>query len=1363
MKRKRSFSTLVVGLCCAWPATAPATIATPWHHALAATVTAMPRTLAATTDTATDVTAAFVANPSFETDKAATLTAVTNAADGLRGYTLPRPSGWEVSGTDVVRLLIDKDCYTDNNFGKATTIAHGETAYYLRMGWSTGATTLQQTLKALPAGKYRLTADIRSAYNGGATSTFRLFAGSEGTTAAFQPGSTGVFATMAWTTDEVVFDVAEAGDVTIGLAMNWVAGGSCVMIDNVRLEQLADTYRPPVTPTEQDVAGPTEGVITDDFVDEATMKQDMLQMLARFMTYTKANYQAAAAPNSADEACGAFKGENTMGSNEQGVRHNADLSMVCAFLAKYGKGRVTLPEGVTWNDVEDLAMKSLVFAYSTHKANRLKVCSDGKYWGSVSKTDNVWESSLWAMSVAYSAFFQWDRLSEAQRGYVRALLKAECNYELERNIPTGYNGDTKAEENGWETNVLAATLGLFPDDELAPRWFDRLRAFAINSYSQADDATDTRVIDPHYDSKTVADYFVGKNLYDDYTLQNHNFFHTSYQNVVIQELGESALALKLFQTALHGTEKWKTNALMHNNDRVMNDVLKWLALADGELAMPNGNDWSLFLYDQITSYSTNACFLRDAEALMLENKAYKMIKARQTTTTDGAWLLRPDVGARRMGVEAHRVMMTWLMHETLTTDDLTPATWQEFNRKYADAKLFESQNVVRAANDHRFATFSWSAGKQSYTGYIAANSVDKNKIIVPYREGNTGNFIGFYDVSGKANNATPVVNGIYRLRGNSFTMNGELNTNDATLNQRFALYATPGNAVVYLDYVRVNATATITQEKGGMMAISTDELTKTKRTLYYADTYRQLDGSTLTTMASNYVNIDNALGIVTGDTKMMAFGDRANNNSVMTSKLYPQYGNTARTVQAGEVADRRTIVYYSNIDAATTKEMASRLTTLKDRVPEGWNGAIVPDPDGTRFLLLANFASAEKCTLKDVSCPLGAPVFTVPTTISNEKSTAVFVAEPNQSVGNTLKLFVSGDDVTAIQAPDDSAAIYLTAAVKAMVSVCATTNGNTTSKAVNVDAGQTVKVYLSGETLVTEAAEGFPTTAEVSLTEGYEDITARTLQNPDFEEDATYGDATGNVTLGTVNYNPCYVNNVPALDAKWNNVLPVNGWTPASTLSGGSNFCRMYSMPYSTTMYCVSPANVGNYAARCAAMLADDSCGVRTLTVLNSWDSGDNAIAQTMRLNAGEYRLLVNMKYECPNQTSNDGRVVIAANGNVNTSLTGIKTDAGTDYRYPDAPNSWQLMVYDFTLQTAQDVRLSLGYNTTTNSGAANNTLLYFDHIRLLRRVPTAVTALRDKPLRGEGRYNLGGQRLQDTGSLPQGIYIINGRKMIKR
>ena len=777
---------------------------------------------------------------------------------------------------------------------------------------------------------------------------------------------------------------------------------------------------------QEDVVSFTEGVITSDFVSEATMKQDLLQMLANFSQYMVNDFQECEYPNDKGEPCGCFKGENTMANDERGVRPNADLSMICAFLVKYGKpANVALPAGVTWEKMEDMARKSLVFAYSTHKANRLKVCKGNNYWGSVSNADHVWESSLWAMSVAYSAFFQWDKLSDTQKSYIYALLKAECNYELERGIPTGYAGDTKAEENGWEADVLAATLGLFPDDALAPKWFERLREFAINSYSHPSDQTNTTVIDAWYDTKTIADLYKGQNLYDDYSLQNHNLFHTSYQNVVQQELGEAALALKLFQQGLHGTETWKTNALMHHNQEVQDSILNWLALPDGELAMPNGNDWSLFLYDQITSYSTLACFLQDPHALMLENMAYKYIQARQKTTPDGSWLLRADVGARRMGVEAHRVMMTYLMHDILSTAKLTPTQWDKFNKTYSKAKLIPCQNIVRASTDDRFTCFSWSEGLKSYTGYFAANSPDKNKIVVPYRANNTGNILGWYEVQGKRTNATPVVKGNYLLEGDSYVMNGELNTNDGTLNHRFVLYSTPKNALIYLDYVTANAPATITAAKGGLLAISTDELMATSRTLYYkgATTTKQqtTDGSQMLTFESPWVNIDNELGVInvnpnlnpnsnptlplggvgggSGGSTLMAFGDRGANNSIYTSKLYPLYSDTPRKVEAGEVVDARNLVYYSRINAKQTEKMASKLVSLKDKLPEGWNGVIVPDA-GCTYLLISNFKGDTDCQLSTSDLPLKKwkPVFPDEARITKNGSTLTLHVEQNHSI-----------------------------------------------------------------------------------------------------------------------------------------------------------------------------------------------------------------------------------------------------------------------------------------------------------------------------------------------------------------------------
>ncbi len=1038
-------------------------------------------------DGRTDVTAQFLTNPSFEADNISTLSPVNNSADGLRGYSVNAPKGWTVNKeSNVVSLIVTANCYTDNNFGKVTTLADGTQAYYLRMGWSTGVATIRQTIAALPKGKYQLQASIRSAYANQATSSYGLVAPGSSTSTTFTQGSQGCMTSMKWDVKTVNFEQTADGTATIGFDITWQSGGSCILFDDVRLYQLGDDYIEPEDPSE---ASPTEGRVLADFVGEADMKADLLQMLANFATYMKNDFQDCQWPNSIDEVCGCFRGENTMANDERGVRPNADLSMICAFLVKYGKGKVVLPTGVTWDDLEQMAMKSLVFAYSTHKANKLKVCSGGNYWGSVSNADHVWESSLWAMSVAYSAFFQWDKLSDAQRNYIYQLLKAECNYELERSIPTGYAGDTKAEENGWEADILAATLGLFPDDPLAPRWFQRLREFAINSYSQKDDAQDNTVIDPEYDQKTVSDLYKGKNLYDDFTLQNHNYFHTSYQNVVVQELGEAALALKLFQNGLSGTEQWRTNALMHNNQKVMDEVLYWLALADGELAMPNGNDWSLFLYDQITSYSTNACFLRDPHALMLENLAYKMIKARQTTTADGSWLLRADVGARRMGVEAHRVMMTWLMHEMLPTADMTATTWDEFNRQYAQAKVFSSQNIVRAATDSRFTCFSWSTGLKSYTGYIAANSVDKNKIIVPFRANNTGNFLGWYEVQGKATNATPVEqqdeNGqrsLFNVQciGNGFVMNGELQTNDAALNNRFALYSTPGNVVIYLDYVRANQNATITADKGGLMAISVDELTKTSRKLYTEEsdgeegriTAKQLDGSVFTKLPASWVNIDNELGIISS-TQQIAFGDKANNNSINTAKLYTLYSDQSRQVKKGDIVGSRYAFYYSKVTAQQTMELNEQGGALQ--AEEGWNAALAFDPDQTGYLLLSNFCGNEACTLNDILTHKGAPVFTARTRIGSKGSTATFKADTNHSVANTLKFFIAGTGLDAIQEKGDSTAIYLLNNVKGKNDI--TINASDQSQSMSKDVtlfNKVLKAYIQEGELIVEEADYFP-------------------------------------------------------------------------------------------------------------------------------------------------------------------------------------------------------------------------------------------------------------------------------------------------
>ena len=1148
---------------------------------------------------------------------------------------------------------------------------------------------------------------------------------------------------------------------------------------------------------ETDITSPTEGVITHSFVPEAKMMQDLLQMLTNHLSYMKSRYTPCVSPNSVGEECGFFKDTEGSGNDEKVVRPNADFSMICAFLYKYAQGKTTLPQDITWDDVKEMAIKSLIWGYSSHKANKLKVTSRNAYWGSISTSDYTWESSLWAMSLCYAAHFLKEKLTEQQHTYIYNMVKAECNYELNRNIPTGYAGDTKAEENGWEADILACALGLFPNDALAPKWFDRLRAFAINSYSQADDANNRMVIDSGYDQKTVADYYKGQNLYDDYTLQNHNLFHTSYQNVVMQELGEAHLAMLLFQG---DNLKWKTNALMHNQQQVMDNVLNWLALADGELAMPNGNDWSLFLFDQITSYSTMACFLRDPNALLLENMAYKFIKARQQTTTDGSWLLRSDVGSRRMGVEAHRVMMTYLMHAAASTADLQPTTWEEFCANYQDAHLFKSQNIVRASSKDRFVTFSWSTGLKSYTGYFTDTTPDRNKIICPYRANNTGNILGWYNVSGKGTNATPIVSGIYNLEGNAFTMNGSLTMNDAALENSFVLAATRSNAIIYLNNVKGRQNGTLTGRRGGMLAITTDEFTRPQRTLYYENGSTQTDGKKTVQFNSTWANIDNSIGVVTiGGTGKMAFGEQDNNNSILCSKFYPMYSAKSESFKKDGLVERAAIIYYSKVDSAKTRALAEQAVSLTGSLPDGWNGLICTDTDGERNLVIANLAggSKNKAELKDLFFEgLGAPVLSSETFIFDSKGSCTIALDENHAMMQSLSVFIQGSSVAAKmfnQWNDKQLYVRSTERGKSQrITITIINEGKTLSQQLDIDPYETMIVQLEGDNIHASRDEsemlipgGFPT---------YIDVTELYLANPNFEEDETWG-TTGNITLNGTTYNPCYTQAVKAANSNYPQVLPVKGWTAESKLSSASKFALLYSMPYSFTQYCVSPSSVGNSSSIMAVPAEFDSeAGTRCLSIMNSWTTGINAVSQSITLPNGSYIIRYDCRYDCPNESRRlASNVLSTTGGNINTSLCGLVLNdeqarvvlcqddkyqqlspRAELYTLPSQAGTWEEQRFRLNVISEKaDITFRFGLKTSENQGAANQARLYVDNLRIieLKYNGTEVDEVMDKGPQtvtsGTSLYDLAGCRMNhltsyNSSSNRKGIFIQSGRKLIR-
>ena len=243
------------------------------------------------------------------------------------------------------------------------------------------------------------------------------------------------------------------------------------------------------------------------------------------------------------------------------------------------------------------------------------------------------------------------------------------------------------------------------------------------------------------------------------------------------------------------------------------------------------------------------------------------------------------------------------------------------------------------------------------------------------------------------------------------------------------------------------------------------------------------DGASYSTWTSPWSNIDNYLGFVVtkhGEAVTGAFGDKSNNNSINTAKIYPSYSGSSSAVDT-TMNHIRGFIYYSGVTAAETERLSAKvvdLTTLPSWT-EGWHGILAPDTDDTYYLLLTNLFASDDMPWENltVTCPLGAPVFTQQTTIDGSEAKATFHCAQNFNIANELKVFVKGaSKLIAVQADANSRAVYLknptTQSQTVSVSIV-DAEGTTRSGNIIIPASATQWVGLSGGNVTAKPAD-FP-------------------------------------------------------------------------------------------------------------------------------------------------------------------------------------------------------------------------------------------------------------------------------------------------
>lgn len=160
-----------------------------------------------------------------------------------------------------------------------------------------------------------------------------------------------------------------------------------------------------------------------------------------------------------------------------------------------------------------------------HKANEGK-----EGWG------DAWQSALWASQAALAGWFLWDELDAPGKTELVRMLEHEANRFLAYKVPYYQNkagkiltpGDSKAEENAWNSTILVAANVMMPRHPNWQAWNDKAIELQVSSYSAPGDWEREESLNGF-----ALNRLNGSNINQDGTVINHNLVHPDYMTAIM--------------------------------------------------------------------------------------------------------------------------------------------------------------------------------------------------------------------------------------------------------------------------------------------------------------------------------------------------------------------------------------------------------------------------------------------------------------------------------------------------------------------------------------------------------------------------------------------------------------------------------------------------------------------------------------------------------------------------------------------------------------------------------------------------------------------------------------------------------------
>ena len=294
--------------------------------------------------------------------------------------------------------------------------------------------------------------------------------------------------------------------------------------------------------------------------------------------------------------------------------------------------------------------QALNYDYNTHVTGTYNTTSGNKWgWsnGSLASRHKAdWQTPEWAGSMGLACLLLQSNLPAATVTGMRRVIVSEADHRASIAPASGHVSDTKAEENAWQGNILTLAAAWMSTSNNAPTWLLAAKKYLANIYTF-----------PSTNGDALASWDTTVNLYSDFALENHGFYHPTYEMVAGMSSGDSLLMARTADTNIAVQLQIFAE---HNVMAVWTNNLAGMIMDSGDFAYPAGLDWELHDYEQYSFITWMAAHFNDPVARWADGRLAQIARYRQQINGDGEFVGPSGGGFYREAVEARRVAFCWL-------------------------------------------------------------------------------------------------------------------------------------------------------------------------------------------------------------------------------------------------------------------------------------------------------------------------------------------------------------------------------------------------------------------------------------------------------------------------------------------------------------------------------------------------------------------------------------------------------------------------------------------------------------------------------------------------------------------------------